>query len=157
MGTRDGRDPARALRFGAVWHRIRALVSPMINDTRRRLKEWGQWASGGEPSLGSMFRALFGSNSSNGGEMPPHVHEVDAIVCRLEPILRGALIQVYTRGGSFSSKALILGIARQTLKDRVDRAEWEVNEVLDGYVESVQPVKNVPYIGENAVFHRKGV
>lgn len=109
----------------------------VIAETRHRLKEWGQWASGGEPSLGSMFRAIFGANRSPIGEIPAHIQEIDVIVCRLEPILRGTLVQVYTKGGSLSGKARILGIARQTLKDRLERGEYAVNSVLDGFTEAI--------------------
>jgi hypothetical protein len=113
------------------------VVARVISETRHRLKEWGQWASGGEPSLGSMFKAIFGSNKSPIGEIPAHIQEIDVIVCRLEPILRSALIQVYTKGGRLSVKARILGIPRQTLKDRLERAEYEVNAILDGTAESI--------------------
>ena len=130
------------------------MVLSLIIDTRRRLKEWGTWCSGGEPTLGSMFRIMFGSNRSQVGEIPKYIQEIDVIVCRLEVILRSALIQVYTRGGHLSEKARVLGIPRQTLKDRLERAEYEVNAILDGVVESLQPVKNVPYVPQNAVFHR---
>lgn len=106
----------------------------MIVDTRRRLKEWGQWASGGEPSLGSMFKIWLGSNVSKEGEMPPHIQEVDLIVCRAEPKDRGVIIQFYTRGGTLSDKARVIGIARQTFKDRLERAEYYVNSCLDGII-----------------------
>lgn len=84
-----------------------------------------------------MFRAIFGVNRSPIGEIPAHIQEIDVIVCRLEPILRGTLVQVYTKGGNLSGKARILGIARQTLKDRLERAEYAVNAVLDGFVEAI--------------------
>lgn len=102
-----------------------------------------------------MFRAIFGSNNSKTGEIPTHIQEIDVIVCRLGIILRAVLIQVYTRGGRLSEKARVLGVPRQTLKDRLERAEYEVNAILDGIVESsVQPVKNMPYRPQDAVFHR---
>lgn len=109
----------------------------MIVETRHRLREWGQWVSGGEPGLSSMFRSLFGVNRSPIGEIPSHIQEIDVIVCRLEMTLRVTLVHVYTKGGSLSSKAQCLGIARQTLKDRLERAEWAVNVVLDGFTESL--------------------
>lgn len=109
----------------------------MITETRHRLREWGQWASGGEPSLGSMFRAIFGVNRSPIGEIPAHIQEIDIIVCRLDSPMRAALIHVYTKNGRLSEKARMLGIPRQTLKDRLERAEWAVNVVLDGFTESL--------------------
>ena len=68
-----------------------------------------------------------------------HVQDIDVIVCSLEAPLRGVLIQVYTKGGRLSEKARILGIPRQTLKDRLERAEWAVNAVLDGFVDIAAP------------------
>ena len=120
----------------------------MMIETRHRLKEWGQWARGGFPSIGSMFRALFGSRGDGLGEMPQHIQEIDIIVCRAEAEDRIVLIKVYGMGGSFREKALALGVDRRTLKRRLDRAEWYVNCVLDGYAPA-----NVK-VGQNAVSTR---
>ena len=105
----------------------------MMVETRYRLKEWGAWARGGYPSVGSMFQAIFGSPGDGLGDMPKHIQEVDVIVCRAEPESRVVLINVYGMGGSFREKALALGIDRRTLKRRLERAEWYVNTTLDGY------------------------
>lgn len=120
-----------------------ASEARMIVETRHRLKEWGKWASGGEPSLASMFSALFGFGGTDTMEMPAHIQEVDIIVCRAEPVHRGALIQVYTKGGSLRNKALVLGIPTMTLKRRLESAEWYVNSVLDRVVQdSIQRREN---------------
>lgn len=108
----------------------------MIIETRHRLKEWGRWASGGEPGIASMFNALFGFGGKDSSHMPSHIQEIDVIVIRAEPIHRAALVHVYTKGGSLRNKALILGIAVSTLKHRLDAAEWYVNSVLDGVVQT---------------------
>lgn len=115
----------------------------MIVETRYRLKEWGKWASGGEPSLGSMFSAMFGCGATDSGLMPAHIQEIDVIVCCSEPQYRGVLVQVYTRGGSLRNKALVLGIATSTLKWRLERAEYYVNSELDNVVQnSIQRREN---------------
>jgi hypothetical protein len=104
----------------------------MIDNTRARLKEWGKWASGGYPIIGSMFRSLFGRGGPS-GEMPKHIQEVDVVICRAEAQDRCVLIAYYCQGGSFRQKALALEIDRTTLKRRLDRAEWYVNAALDGF------------------------
>jgi hypothetical protein len=111
----------------------RALVvyQPMISETRGRLKEWGKWASGGEPGLSSMFRAMFGRGGAIAGEMPVHIQEIDHIVCTARPELRIVLIKVYAAGGTMSDKAIELGLNRITLKRRCERAEYYVHSRLD--------------------------
>jgi len=106
----------------------------MIADTRLRLKAWGLWARGGEPALASMFRAILGLGARDSDVAPASVLEVDLIVRRGEPSDRAVLLQVYTRAGSFSDKALALGIARTTLIGRLRHAEWYVHSELDGVV-----------------------
>lgn len=118
----------------------------MIVETRHRLREWGKWAAGGESRLGSMFRSLFGVGGTDSMEMPAHISEVDVIVCRAEPEHRGALVQVYTRGGSLRDKALVLGLPTMTLRYRLERAEYYVNSELDNLV------RNVLQSHENAYF-----
>jgi hypothetical protein len=103
----------------------------MISETRRRLKEWGKWACGGEPGLSSMFRAMFGRGAAIAGEMPPQIQEIDHIVCTARPELRIVLIKVYSSGGTMSDKAIELGLDRITLKRRTERAEYYVHSRLD--------------------------
>lgn len=107
----------------------------MIVETRHRLREWGKWASGSESRLGSMFRTLFGSGGTDSSLMPAHIQEIDVIVCRAIIAERSVLCQVYTRGGSLSDKALVLGIPRSTLVYRLRSAEWYVNSELDALSE----------------------
>lgn len=118
----------------------------MIVETRHRLREWGKWAAGGESRLGSMFRSLFGVGGTESMEMPEHIQEVDIIVCRADHEHRGALVQVYTRGGSLRDKALVLGLATSTLAYRLERAEYYVNSELDSLVQNVLQSR------ENAIF-----
>lgn len=103
----------------------------MISETRRRLKEWGKWACGGEPVLSSMFRAMFGRGPAIMGEMPSHIQEIDHIVCTARPELRSVLIKVYAGGGTMHDKACELGLDRITLKRRCERAEYYVHSRLD--------------------------
>ena len=111
----------------------------MISDTRRRLKEWGAWARGGEPTVSSMWNSMFGRGAQVLGETPLYIREVDLIVCRAEVIHRAVLIQFYTRSGGIRDKALFLGIPTMTFHDRVRQAEWYVNSELEC---SLQPVRN---------------
>lgn len=110
----------------------------MISETRRRLKEWGIWACGGDPSVSSMFKVMFGRGAQNLTEMPPHIQEIDHLICIAPPDIRAVLIKFYTAGGTIEDKAISLGIARRTLMRRVDRADWYVNSALDS-----APVKEV--------------
>ena len=105
----------------------------MMIETRHRLKEWGQWARGGFPIVSSMFHGLFGSKGADPGDMPKHIQEIDHIVCVADKEIRIILVSVYGMGGSFREKALTLGVDRMTLKRRLERAEWHVNAVLDGF------------------------
>jgi hypothetical protein len=118
----------------------------MIVETRHRLREWGKWAMGGESVLTSMFNVLFGFGGTDSTLMPPHIQEIDAIVCQAETVHRSALIHFYTKSGSLRNKALILGIPKSTFKHRVEQAEWYVNSVLDGVVQ--EPIQR----RSNAVF-----
>lgn len=103
----------------------------MISETRRRLKEWGTWACGGEPSLSSMFKSMFGRGAQDLREMPDWISEVDHIVCCAPADLRIILIKFYGTGGTIQDKAISLGLDRRTLGRRVDRADWYVNSELD--------------------------
>lgn len=103
----------------------------MISETRRRLKEWGTWACGGEPSLSSMFKAMFGRGAQDLREMPAYAQEIDHIVCCAPPDIRIVLIKFYGTGGTIQDKAIQLGLDRRTLGRRVDRADWYVNSELD--------------------------
>ena len=104
----------------------------MISETRRRLKEWGLWACGGEPSLSSMFKAMNGRGAQDLREMPPHIQEVDHIICTCPPDIRAILIKFYTSGGSYYDKAVALGLDKRTFKRRLDRADYYVHSRLDG-------------------------
>ena len=111
----------------------------MISETRRRLKEWGLWACGGEPSLSSMFKAMNGRGAQDLRELPPHIQEIDHIVCTCPPDIRAILIKFYTSSGSYLDKAQAMGLDKRTFKRRLDRADYYVNSRLDGF--SQEPYK----------------
>jgi hypothetical protein len=112
---------------------MRIWEGRLIEQTRDRLKEWGRWASGGVPTVGSMFRALYGRGGEPHDEMPLPVQEIDLIVCRAQPRDRSTLIGFYSRSGTLSDKAREMAIPRGTLRRRLERAEWYVNSCLDGF------------------------
>ncbi|HEX4605383.1 MAG TPA: hypothetical protein VH724_15390 [Candidatus Angelobacter sp.] len=103
----------------------------MIAETRRRLKEWGCWACGGDPSVSSMFKVMFGRGSQSLTYMPDHIQEIDHIICTSPPDIRAILIKFYTQGGTIQDKAISIGLDRRTLMRRVDRADWYVHSRLD--------------------------
>jgi hypothetical protein len=103
----------------------------MISETRRRLKEWGLWACGGEPQLSSMFRSMFGRGAQDLREMPPHIAEIDHIICCAPPDIRHLLIKFYGTAGTFTDKSIVLGLDKKTLRRRVDRADYYVHSSLD--------------------------
>lgn len=103
----------------------------MICETRRRLKEWGRWACGGEPSLSSMFKSMLGRGGGDFRETPAHIEEVDLIVRKGPANVRAILIKFYTQNGTFVDKALSLGLSRHSLRKRIEHAEYYVNQCLD--------------------------
>jgi hypothetical protein len=104
----------------------------MIAETRRRLKEWGLWACGGEPSLSSMFKGIFGMRGGYDlGETPAHIQEIDHLVCVAPAAIRAILIKFYGSRGTIEEKAARAELDRRTFMRRVDRADWHVNSELD--------------------------
>ena len=103
----------------------------MISETRRRLKEWGLWACGGEPALSSMWRSMFGRGAQDLREMPQHIQEIDHIICSSPSDIRAILIKFYTTSGSYYEKAEALGLDKRTFKRRLDRADYYANSRLD--------------------------
>lgn len=109
----------------------------MISETRRRLKEWGTWACGGEPTLSSMFKAIRGGRGAQDlREMPAHIGEIDHIVCCAPADIRAILIKFYCTGGSYYEKAMALGLDKRTFKRRLDRADYYVHSDLDNRPQS---------------------
>jgi len=113
----------------------------MISETRRRLKEWGTWARGGEPSMGSMFKSMNRSGAQDLREMPPHIAEIDHIICCAPRDIRAILIKFYSTFGSYYEKAVALGLDKRTFKKRIDRADYYVHSNLDNISkkESITP------------------
>jgi len=110
----------------------------VISETRRRLKEWGLWACGGEPQLSSMWRSMFGRGGEDLREMPPHIAEIDHIVCCAPNDIRAVLIKFYGQGGSFADKCIALCLDKKSLRKRVERADYHVNSALDRLPEKEQ-------------------
>ena len=55
--------------------------------------------------------------------MPPHVAEIDRIVCSADAPRRQVLIVYYVQQGTMSEKARRIGIPRTTFFDRLRSAE----------------------------------
>jgi hypothetical protein len=82
-----------------------------------------------------MFKAMFGRGAQRAEYMPPHIEEIDHIICTTPKDMKIILIKFYTTGGTVQDKAIVLGMDRHTLRRRLDRSEWYVNSRLDGFVE----------------------
>jgi len=63
--------------------------------------------------------------------MPPHIQEIDHIVCTAPKDIRIVLIKFYGTAGTYYEKAIALGIDKRTLKRRIDRADYYVHSRLD--------------------------
>jgi hypothetical protein len=110
----------------------------MISHTRLRLREWGAWARGGEPTLSSMFRAMFGRGGRPNEAMPEHIQEIDHIVCIAPGEIRIVLIKFYGSSGTYAEKAQELGLDQRTFKRRIDRADYFVHSSLDYFPQKAQ-------------------
>lgn len=75
---------------------------------------------------------MFGRGAQDLREMPPHIAQVDHIVCCATPEIRATLIKFYGTAGTYLEKAEALGIDRHTFKRRIDRADYYVHAELDG-------------------------
>jgi hypothetical protein len=79
-----------------------------------------------------MFRSIFeGRGAQDLRELPPHIAEIDHIVCCAPREMRITLIKFYGTAGTYYEKAVALGVDRRTLKRRIDRADYYVHSVLD--------------------------
>ncbi len=78
-----------------------------------------------------MFKGMFGRGAQSLMEMPPHIAQIDHIVCVSPPDIRIVIIKFYGTGGTFDDKALLLGMTRRELRNKIERAEWHVNSELD--------------------------
>ena len=104
----------------------------MIAETRRRLKEWGRWACGDEPCLSSNFKTEAGSRGVQDlRELPPHIAEVDHIVCTAAPSMRRILCGFYGSSGTYADKADRLQMDPRDLQRAIDRADYYVHSRLD--------------------------
>jgi len=84
-----------------------------------------------------MFKSMFGRGAQDLREMPPHIQEIDHIVCIASPEVRAMLIKFYSSAGSYQEKADALGLDRRNFRRRLDRADYYVNSILDGHTEKV--------------------
>ena len=92
---------------------------------------------------------MWGRGAQDLREMPPHIQEVDHIVCIAPPELRITLIKFYGTFGTYHDKASALGIDRRTLKRRIDRADYFVHSLLDS------PPQKVSITRQDAPTRRK--
>lgn len=82
--------------------------------------------------MASMFKSIFGVRGAQDlRELPPHIAEVDHIVCCAPPDIRRVLINFYGRGGTVQDKAIAMGLDRRSLRRRTDRADWYVHSQFD--------------------------
>lgn len=63
--------------------------------------------------------------------MPPHIQEMDHIICCAPPGHRIILIKFYGTGGTFQDKQIASGYDKKTYRNMIDRAEYYVNSELD--------------------------
>lgn len=104
----------------------------MISETRRRLKEWGTWACDDNPGMSSMFKSIFGVRGAQDlRHMPAHIQEIDLIIIQAPKDIRGTLIKFYSIRGTFIDKAISFGLDKLSLRRRIERAEYYVNQALD--------------------------
>lgn len=100
---------------------------------RIRLMDWGRWARGELPTMPTMStieKARIGRGGKPNYEMPPHIAEVDKIVCNAPQPEKEVLIKFYTREGSFLEKAVAARMTRWRFKRVLVRAESYVNYLL---------------------------
>jgi len=120
----------------------------LISETRRRLKEWGTWAGGGDPSLSAMFKSIFSVRGAQDlREMPGYIAEVDHIVCCAPRDIRIILIKFYGTNGTVQDKAIALGLDRRSLRRRTDRADWYVHSELDAPPAKAYLTDSMPHGG----------
>lgn len=82
-----------------------------------------------------MFKSMFGRGAQDLREMPPHISEIDHIICTSPADIRAILIKFYTSSGSLQDKAIALGFDRKSLRRKIERAEYYVNSRLDSLPE----------------------
>lgn len=84
-----------------------------------------------------MFKSMWGRGAQDLREMPPHIQEIDHIVCIAPRDIRAMLIKFYCTQGSYKDKAQAMGLDRRNFRRRLDRADYFVNSILDGHTEKV--------------------
>jgi hypothetical protein len=78
-----------------------------------------------------MFKAMFRSGAQDLREMPPHIQEIDHIVCTAPAHIRRMLCGFYGSSGSYFEKAERLQMDQRDMKRAVDRADYYVHSRLD--------------------------
>lgn len=90
---------------------------------------------------------MMGRGAQDLREMPPHIAEMDHIICCAPNEIRYVLIKFYGTGGTFQDKAIRLGLDRRSLRRVTDRADYYVNSELDRLpVKTDIPRQNAPRI-----------
>ena len=101
--------------------------------TRLRLAAWGRWARGGLPGLPTMSnieKARAGRGGTESMEMPPHIAEVDVVICRAPQPEKSVLITYYSKSGFLAEKARMLHMDRSAFKRLLLRGESYVESNL---------------------------
>ena len=92
------------------------------------LTSWGHWAMQGLPgelpSMSTTEKARMGRGGiGDGSEMPPHIAEIDHIVCIAPPKEKRVLIVYYTQRGGMDEKAARLEMTLREFREVRERAE----------------------------------
>jgi hypothetical protein len=101
--------------------------------TRLRLLAWGRWARGGLPGLPTMSnieKARVGRGGTENMEMPPHIAEVDVVICRAPQPEKSVLITYYSKSGPLAEKAQMLHMDRWSFKRALVSGESYVESNL---------------------------
>jgi hypothetical protein len=104
------------------------------NETIRRLRRWGGWASGGLLNSALVCALDFinsGSRATADADADPEILRTDWIVGRAERPMRVILIRHYCTDGSGREKALRMGVPKSTYYDRLEEARWFVHTEYD--------------------------
>lgn len=87
---------------------------------------------------------MWGRGAQDLREMPPHIQEIDHIICCAPGDIRIILIKFYSTGGTYYDKALALGLDKRTFKRRIDRADYYVHSNLDNRPQKEPDSRRMP-------------
>jgi len=95
---------------------------------RVMLTMWGRWARSGMPGslphMATTEKARIGrGGNGDSAPMPPHVAEIDHLVCIAPPQEKRVLIVYYTQHGTVSEKAARVDLTPSEFNDYRERGE----------------------------------